>query len=462
MPGLATVLRGRMSVLNNYADEPFKALLGVVFDETDINKFTAVSRFINPMVIEKYLGASSLEYYMMPPYYFTRNGLFNMVTTVFRDTVPGSSLGSEPQMDVPQRAAYVVRWQDITILCMDWYGEHNVMFPDCQIFISLKENEGKVRHFIRDVCANARLYDVFKKQCVRFYRARNDSLRREVIEREILSFDKIYLMESQRHSIQRYIIDFMDNIDTYKKYDIKQNRGVLLYGPPGNGKTTLGKALMSQLKDVTFFWITSEACAYSSDVSKIYNFARETSPSVLFFEDVGPYIKSRGQTSELSVHEESLLNAFLQEMDGPFDNSGIMTIMTTNMKVTDIDAAILRPGRIGYSIEFTMPAPDDRAIYLHGLLKPHGVSEPEVVKEIASYELSYAQLNEVINIAKCILVDKKLLNDDGSLTLNNEVLKEAATFVHSVGIKDTELGFRRRVNESAVFPRYDFDFMDDD
>ena len=131
-------------------------------------------------------------------------------------------------------------------------------------------------------------------------------------------------------------------------------RGVLLYGPPGCAKTSLVRSLVASLAGKVGFYAMSGADVYSSGfgdaeayVRQAFAKARETAPSVLFFDEVDSLVGSRDSEKDSGNSVQSrVLSTFLNEMDGitTFGADNVLVIGATNSPES-IDSALLRPGR---------------------------------------------------------------------------------------------------------------------
>ena len=167
--------------------------------------------------------------------------------------------------------------------------------------------------------------------------------------------------------------------------------GVLLYGPPGTGKTLLARALAGET-DVNFVSVEGPELLdrYVGEseraVRKVFERARQSAPSILFFDEIDAISGSRGDGS----HEvtERVVSQLLTELDGLADNPNLMVLAATNRR-EDIDPALLRPGRIDTHVE--VPHPDEvgrrEILGVHGRGKPLGddVDLDELAAELEGY-----------------------------------------------------------------------------
>jgi SpoVK/Ycf46/Vps4 family AAA+-type ATPase len=138
----------------------------------------------------------------------------------------------------------------------------------------------------------------------------------------------------------------------YRRLKIPYRRGVLLYGPPGNGKSMLCRAVISNLGWPTVLF-ESTSGDFESELSAAFALASSIAPAVLIFEDVDSLFE-----------EQSGLSAFLNELDGLESHEGILVLATTNHP-EKLDAALTsRPSRFDMLFEVPDPARGERERYL--------------------------------------------------------------------------------------------------
>lgn len=136
-----------------------------------------------------------------------------------------------------------------------------------------------------------------------------------------------------------------------EEFKVKPSKGILLFGPPGCGKTLVVKAASNEL-DVSFLTISGAQLVqkgYTHAVNVIketFNRARENTPSVIFVDEIESFAPARG------MGRSDIVGQFLVEMDGVKENEGVLVVGATN-RPDILDKAILRPGRF------------DKVIYVH-------------------------------------------------------------------------------------------------
>lgn len=159
------------------------------------------------------------------------------------------------------------------------------------------------------------------------------------------------------------MLDIIQNPTNYTKYKIRLPKGVLLYGPPGNGKTLLARCFAGESKLPIIATSGSEfqekyVGTGPARIRELFEFARENSPCMIFIDEIDAVARKRGSDGESSTAErDSTLNQLLVELDGfdSFLDNNIFIISSTN-RIDILDPALLRPGRMDKKIQ--VPTPD--------------------------------------------------------------------------------------------------------
>lgn len=151
--------------------------------------------------------------------------------------------------------------------------------------------------------------------------------------------------------------------DLIKKYEIKNINGILMFGPPGNGKTMLMRAIANDLTGVTLLEINGSTLASygieraAAKIKEVFNTARENTPSIIFIDEIEGLMPKRSGASEEAIR---ITVEMLAELDGLKKLSGVVVIAATNIPEM-LDPAILRPGRFDKLIFVTPPKESERA-----------------------------------------------------------------------------------------------------
>ena len=179
------------------------------------------------------------------------------------------------------------------------------------------------------------------------------------IERPKTKFEDVGGMESVKDEIRMKIIHPLTHPDLYKAYGKKIGGGILMYGPPGCGKTHLARATAGEINanfisiginDVLDMWIGNS----ERNLHELFEQARRNRPCVMFFDEVDALGASRSDMRQSSGR--NLINQFLSELDGvEANNDGVLILAATNAP-WHLDSAFRRPGRFDRII--FVPPPD--------------------------------------------------------------------------------------------------------
>ena len=204
------------------------------------------------------------------------------------------------------------------------------------------------------------------------------------------SFDNLILPRALKEEIQTDFQNFFVSREMYEKYGIPWKRGVLLIGPPGNGKTHTVKALINQLRQPCLY-VKSFKSQYATEqegMRRVFQRARHTTPCLVVLEDIDSMIDGKNRSF------------FLNELDGFAVNTGVVVLATTNHPQR-LDPAILdRPSRFDRKYYFELPAPEERFAYASGwngnLRQEMRVADGVVAEIVAQTEgFSFAYMKEL-------------------------------------------------------------------
>lgn len=169
-------------------------------------------------------------------------------------------------------------------------------------------------------------------------------------------------MTKLKEEIKKKIVLPMQRPDLYKAYGKKSGGGILMYGPPGCGKTFLARATAGEvdarflaigIHDVLDMWVGNS----ERNLHGIFAAARAHKPCVLFFDEVDALGSNRADMKHHGAR--NTVNQFLAELDGMNgDNEGVLVLAATNAP-WQVDSAFRRPGRFDRVI--FVPPPDEEA-----------------------------------------------------------------------------------------------------
>ena len=182
------------------------------------------------------------------------------------------------------------------------------------------------------------------------------------VERPEVGFEGIGGMDAIKDAIEMMIIAPLEQPELYAAYGKSAGGGVLLFGPPGCGKTHFARATAGQIRssflsvglnDVLDMWLGNS----ERRLHAVFEQARRSKPCVLFFDEVDALGASRG--SFTGGAGRNVVNQFLAEMDGlTSNNEGVLVLAATNAP-WHVDAAFRRPGR--FDRVLFVPPPDESA-----------------------------------------------------------------------------------------------------
>lgn len=255
----------------------------------------------------------------------------------------------------------------------------------------------------------------------------------ELIEAPDVDYNMIGGLQKQIEEVIETLELPLTNPELFVDVGVEPPHGILLYGPPGNGKTLIAKAVAHRAK-ATFIRMSGSELVqkYIGEgarlVRDVFNIAREKAPSIVFIDEIDAVGSRRtydGTTGSSEVNRTMV--QLLAELDG-FDTRGDVRIVAATNRIDLLDPALLRPGRFDRIIEVPMPDADGRMeiFKIHTRnMKLEKVDFEELVKMTDG--LNGAELKAIVTEAGMFVIRRKgraVTMQDFKDAYNKMIIKE--------------------------------------
>ena len=213
------------------------------------------------------------------------------------------------------------------------------------------------------------------------------------VDRPTVGLDDVGGMEQVKRRLQLSFLGPLANPELRASYGAQLRGGLLLWGPPGCGKTLIARALAGELgagfvslgiSDVLDMWVGRS----EQNLRDAFDHARRTSPCVVFLDELDALGQKRSQLRHSGVR--TTVNQLLAELDGAErDNDGLFVLGATNHP-WDVDTALRRPGRFDRSVLVLPPDEPAREAILRGALARRPVADDLDLDEIVARTALYS------------------------------------------------------------------------
>ncbi len=251
------------------------------------------------------------------------------------------------------------------------------------------------------------------------------ALREVHIQRPNVQWNDVGGLEEVKEELKEAIEWPLKHADLFAQADIMPPRGLLLFGPPGTGKTMIAKAVAST-SEANFISIKGPELLSKwvgeseKGIREVFRKARQAAPCVVFFDELDSVAprRSGGEAGDSRVAER-IVSQLLTEMDGLEDLKGVVVIGATN-RPDIVDEALLRPGRFDRMLEIPLPNNEARK----EILKIHTAKKP--IDKTISIEKLVELTNGYSGADIAAMVNAAAMSAIRELVTNKQIPNESA------------------------------------
>jgi proteasome regulatory subunit len=255
----------------------------------------------------------------------------------------------------------------------------------------------------------------------------------ELIESPNIDYDMIGGLKKQIDEVIETLELPLTNPELFTDVGVEPPHGIMLYGPPGNGKTLVAKAVAHRAK-ATFIRMSGSELVqkYIGEgarlVRDVFEMAREKAPSIVFIDEIDSVGSRRtydGTTGSSEVNRTMV--QLLAELDG-FDARGDVKIVAATNRIDLLDPALLRPGRFDRIIEIPSPDAEGRKEILKIHTRNMKLEDVDIDEVVGMTDgLSGAELKAIVTEAGMFVIRRKgkaVTMQDFKDSFNKMIIKE--------------------------------------
>jgi len=222
---------------------------------------------------------------------------------------------------------------------------------------------------------------------------RPSAMREVMVETPDVKWEDVGGLEDVKGKLREAVEWPLKKPELFSGMGIRPPRGILLYGPPGTGKTMLAKAVAKE-SEANFILVNGPSLLSKwvgeseKAVRQVFHKARQTAPTIIFFDEIDALVPKRGDSSSDGRTGERIVNQMLTEMDGLESLNDVVIIAATN-RPDIVDPALLRQGRFDRMILTPPPDKEGRKkifeIYLNKIPTAEDVNVDKLVDKTKGY-----------------------------------------------------------------------------
>jgi len=322
----------------------------------------------------------------------------------YKDFIKDIELNLVESVEIGEKEVYIKKFNDDKL-----YFTDNPETNDFKEYLLLNDvvvNDAlgsDTLTYILDASFYLFFYGVIIFGCYKLISISNKTFK--IIRKNKTKFSDIAGMEEVKKDMLK-TVEILKSPEIYKQKGIRAPKGIILEGPPGNGKTLFARALAGEA-NINF--IPSKGADFQSammsvgpaKIKMLFKKARKNKPCIIFIDEFDGIGEKRNYTGTgIDKENNRIITAMLNEMDGFANEEGVLVIAATN-SYTSLDPALIRPGR--FDKKFKVGNPDNKTILeLIDMYTKNKGLDTSVNKEILSKcfeKLSCAAIETVLNEA---------------------------------------------------------------